>query len=82
MYIYNMEKHIQHANNLLADINKETCFECTKNNGNIRLAILICKANLDTLKRHNNIHGLTNQYDTLEQVIQWTAVKEYLKGLL
>jgi len=77
-----MEKHILHANNLLADINKETCTVCSKDKGNIKLAILTCKANLDTLKRHNNIHGLTNQYDTLEQVIQWNNVKEYLKSLL
>jgi len=77
-----MEKHIQHANNLLADINKETCTVCSQDKGNIKLAILTCKSNLDTLKRHNNIHGLTNQYDLLEQVIQWNNVKDYLKSLL
>lgn len=77
-----MEKHIQHANNLLSDINKETCSVCSKDKGNIKLAILTCKSNLDTLRRHNNIHGLTNNYDNLEQVIQWTNVKEYLKSLL
>lgn len=77
-----MEKYIQHANNLLADINKETCSVCSKDKGNIKLAILTCKANLDTLRRHNNIHGKTSDYDSLEQVIQWTSVKEYLKSLL
>ena len=77
-----MEKHILHANNLLADIDKLICTTCTNDKEHIRLAILTCKANLDTLKRHNNIHGNTNQYDNLEQVIQWTNVKEYLKTLL
>ena len=77
-----MGKHILHANNLLADINKETCSVCSQDKGNIKLAILTCKANLDTLKRHNNIRGKTSDYDSLEQVIQWVAVKEYLKSLL
>ena len=77
-----MEKHIQHANNLLADINKETCSVCSQDKGNIKLAILTCKSNLDTIRRHNNIHGKTSDYDSLEQVIQWNSVKEYLKNLL
>jgi hypothetical protein len=76
------DRHIKHANNLLEDINKETCFECTKNKGNIRLALLTCKATLDSLKRHNSVHGKTDDYYKLEQVKQWLAVKEYLKSLL
>lgn len=77
-----MEKHIQHANNLLADINKLVCITCTNDKEHIRLALLTCKSNLDTLKRHNSAHGKTTNYDNLEQVIQWTNVKEYLKSLL
>ena len=77
-----MEKHIQHANNLLADINKETCSVCSQDKGNIKLAILTCKSNLYTIRRHNNIHGETSDYDSLEQVMQWNSVKEYLKNLL
>jgi len=77
-----MEKHILHANNLLADIDKLICSTCTNDKENIRLAILTCKANLDTLRRHNSTTGKTAEYDNLEQVIQWVAVKEYLKNLL
>lgn len=77
-----MEKHIQHANNLLTDIDKLICTTCTNDKEHIRLALLTCKSNLDTLKRHNSAHGKTANYDNLEQVIQWTNVKEYLKNLL
>jgi len=77
-----MEKHIIHANNLLNDIDKLICIGCINDKTRVKLAILYCKSNLDTLKRHNNIHGKTNEYEQLEQVIQWTNVKEYLKGLL
>ena len=77
-----MEKHILHANNLLQDIDKLICSTCTNDKENIRLAILTCKSNLDTLRRHNSLTGSTSNYDNLDQVKQWVAVKEYLKALL
>ena len=76
------EKHIKHANNLLEDINKLICVSCTNDKEHIRLAILTCKATLDSLKRHNSVNGKTDNYYKLEQVKQWITVKEYLKSLL
>lgn len=81
-YIYNMEKHILHANNLLKDISKDLCAYCTNDKEHIKIAIYVCKTNLDTLRRDNSIRGKTNEFEQLEQVIQWNNVKEYLKGLL
>jgi hypothetical protein len=76
------DKHIKHANNLLEDINKLICLSCTNDKEHIRLALLTCKASLDSIRRHNNIHGKTDDYYKLEQVKQWLTVKEYLKSLL
>jgi hypothetical protein len=76
------DKHIKHANNLLSDIDKLICSSCTNDKENIRLALLTCKANLDTIRRHNSVHGKTDDYYKLEQVKQWITVKEYLKNLL
>lgn len=76
------DRHIKHANNLLTDINKLICVSCTNDKEDIRLALLTCKATLDSLKRHNSVCGSTSNYDKLEQVKQFMAVKEYLKSLL
>ena len=76
------DKHIKHANNLLSDIDKLICSSCTNDKENIRLALLTCKSNLDSLRRHNSVHGKTDDYYKLEQVKQWITVKEYLKSLL
>jgi hypothetical protein len=77
-----MEKHEVKAKALITEINRVLCKPCTDNKVSIEIAIMWCKEQRQTLYRHNQIHGKTNEFEQLEQVIFWDKVKEYLKGLL
>lgn len=82
LYLQTMEKHEVKAIAMLNDINKILCISCISDKTNVQLAIMQCKEQRNTLYRHNQIHGKTNEFETLEQVIFWDKVKEYLKALL
>ena len=80
--LHTMEKHEVKAIAMLNDINKILCISCISDKTNVQLTIMQCKEQRNTLYRHNQIHGKTNEFEQLEQVIFWDNVKEYLKDLL
>lgn len=78
-----MEKHEVKAVTMVTEINRILCRTCTNDKVGIEIAIWQCKEYRNTLYRHNLIHGQTSiKFETLEQVIFWDKVKEYLKTLL
>jgi hypothetical protein len=77
-----MEKHEVKALAMVTEINRILCRNCTTDKVAIEIAILQCKEYRNTLYRHNLIHGQTSiKFETLEQVVFWDKVKEYLKEL-
>jgi hypothetical protein len=78
-----MEKHEVKAITMVTEINRLLCRTCTTDKVGIEIAIWQCKEYRNTLYRHNLIHGQTSiNFESLEQVIFWDKVKEYLKTLL
>ena len=77
-----MEKHEVKAIAMIKEIDRIICANCTNNKTVIHLAIMQCKEQNNTLYRHNLIHGKSNEFEQLEQVVFWDKVKEYLKTLL
>lgn len=78
-----MEKHEVKAVTMVTEINRMLCRTCTIDKVAIEIAVWQCKEYRNTLYRHNLIHGQTSiNFESLEQVIFWDKVKEYLKTLL
>ena len=77
-----MENYELQAKAMLDKINRILCYTCTRDKTDIHLAIMECKSNLDTLRRHNSITGKTENFEDLSQVKFWIQVKEHLKAMV